>query len=32
MRFLYCFVDIDANLVPGDSLLKEFIGNSVFYD
>ncbi|WP_410207600.1 uridine kinase [Fusobacterium sp.] len=32
MRFLYCFVDIDSNLVPGDSILKEFIGNSVFYD
>lgn len=31
IKFLNCFVDIDANLVPGDSLLKEFIGNSVFY-
>lgn len=32
IKFLYCFVDIDPNLVPGDSLLKEFIGNSVFYN
>lgn len=32
IKFLHCFVDIDSNLVPGDSLLKEFIGNSVFYD
>lgn len=25
MRFLYCFVDIDARLVPSDSILQEFI-------
>lgn len=32
LSFLHCFVDIDANLVPGDSIVKEFIGNSIFYD
>ena len=31
MRFLYCFVDIKADLVPDDSILKEFIGGSIFY-
>lgn len=31
MRFLYCFVDIKPDLVPDDSILKEFIGGSIFY-
>lgn len=31
-ELLSCFVDIDSNLVPSDSLLKEFIGGSVFYN
>ena len=31
IRFLYCFVDIKADLVPDDSILKEFIGGSIFY-
>ena len=31
IKFLYCFVDIDPTLIPGDSILKEFIGNSIFY-
>ncbi len=28
---LSCFVDIEASKIPTDSLLKEFIGGSVFY-
>lgn len=31
MRFLYCFVDIKVDLIPDDSILKEFIGGSIFY-
>lgn len=31
MRFLYCFVDIKVDLIPDDSILKEFIGGSLFY-
>lgn len=31
MRFLYCFVDIKIDLIPDDSILKEFIGGSLFY-
>ncbi|WP_308008595.1 nucleoside kinase [uncultured Fusobacterium sp.] len=31
MKFLYCFVDIDSKYIPDDSILKEFIGDSIFY-
>ena len=31
MRFLYCFVDIKVDLISDDSILKEFIGGSIFY-
>lgn len=31
IRFLYCFVDIKVDLIPDDSILKEFIGGSIFY-
>lgn len=31
MKFLYCFVDIDIKYIPDDSILKEFIGDSIFY-
>ena len=30
-KFLYCFVDIDSKYIPDDSILKEFIGDSIFY-
>lgn len=29
---LSCFVDIDSSLIPIDSILKEFIGGSIFYN
>lgn len=29
---LSCFVDIDPSFIPVDSILKEFIGGSVFYN
>lgn len=32
VELLSCFVDIETELVPSDSLLKEFIGGSVFYN
>ena len=31
VKFLYCFVDIDIKYIPDDSILKEFIGDSIFY-
>lgn len=32
VELLSCFVDIETNLVPTDSILKEFIGGSIFYN
>ncbi|MCI6153233.1 MAG: nucleoside kinase [Fusobacterium perfoetens] len=32
VELLSCFVDIESSLVPSDSILKEFIGGSVFYN
>jgi len=31
LQLLNCFLDIDSRLVPDDSILKEFIGDSIFY-
>ncbi len=31
IKLLYCFVDIDIKYIPDDSILKEFIGDSIFY-
>ncbi|MEG2353441.1 MAG: nucleoside kinase [Clostridium sp.] len=31
MSFLHLFKDVDENIVPDDSLLREFIGGSYFY-
>jgi len=31
LQLLNCFLDIDSKLVPDDSILKEFIGDSIFY-
>lgn len=31
-NLLSCFVDIDPSLIPVDSILKEFIGGSIFYN
>lgn len=31
LQLLNCFLDIDSSLIPDDSILKEFIGNSIFY-
>lgn len=32
INLLECFLTIESSLVPDDSLLKEFIGNSFFYN
>ena len=31
-ELLSCFVDIDSSFIPVDSIMKEFIGGSVFYN
>lgn len=31
-NLLSCFVDVDPSFIPVDSILKEFIGGSVFYN
>ena len=31
-NLLSCFVDIDSSFIPVDSIMKEFIGGSVFYN